>query len=205
MKGMPSFKKPPNRKADPDWPLVQRFQGGDEEAFHELFVRFQRSVFNLAVRVLGNREDAEDACQEVFISIRRALPKFRGESRLSTWVYRVAVNHALNRLKTLRRRGENEVLRDDGVEESADPGPHMPGSGERSPEHLAENRQLLRIVERKMEKLDPELRVILVLRDIQGMAYEEMSRVLDVPEGTIKSRLHRARNELKKQLAPYLG
>ena len=79
------------------------------------------------------------------------------------------------------------------------------GSGERSPEHLAENRQLLRIVERKMEKLDPELRVILVLRDIQGMAYEEMSRVLDVPEGTIKSRLHRARNELKKQLAPYLG
>ena len=83
MKDMPSFKTPPNRQADPDWPLVQRFQSGEEEAFHELFVRFQRSVFNLTVRVLGNREDAEDACQEVFISIRRALPKFRGESRLS--------------------------------------------------------------------------------------------------------------------------
>ena len=173
--------------------------------FRKLCEKHRDRVYTFAWYFLGNREDAEDACQEVFISIRRALPKFRGESRLSTWVYRVAVNHALNRLKTLRRRGENEVLRDDGVEESADPGPHMPGSGERSPEHLAENPQLLRIVERKMEKLDPELRVILVLRDIQGMAYEEMSRVLDVPEGTIKSRLHRARNELKKQLAPYLG
>ncbi|MEE8109865.1 MAG: sigma-70 family RNA polymerase sigma factor [bacterium] len=193
------------RSTDSDWSLVQRFQRGDEDAFRELFLRFQRPVFHLAVRILENREEAEDTCQEVFISIRRALPGFKGESRLSTWIYRVAVNHALNRLKSLRRRGERNILPHEGVEQSSNPGPGVVRRSERSPEHAAEHRQLLRIVEREMGALDPELRVVLVLRDVQGLPYAEISEVLDMPEGTVKSRLHKARNEMKKRMEPYLG
>lgn len=201
---MTTGQRPPKSQSDPDWPLVQRVQGGDDDAFRELFLRFQRPVFNLVARILGRREEAEDICQEVFISIRRALPRFKSESRLSTWIYRVTVNHALNRLKSLRRREGIEVPPDEGIEESHNPGTGVHGHAEESPEDSAGHRQLLGIVEREMCTLNPEFRLILVLRDIQGLSYQEISRVLDTSEGTVKSRLHRARDELKKRMEPYL-
>ena len=180
---------------DPDRELVGRWQAGDLEAFEELVQRHEKRVFRLLLRMLGNREEAEDVAQETFLSLHRHGHRFRGEARFSTFVYRVAANAALNRRRTLgRNRNRTHKL----AERQA-AGDDLPTSP-RDPEDATSGAELSRHVRSALETLSPPLRMPLVLYDIEGLAYGEIARVMGVAEGTVKSRIHRARLALRAQL-----
>jgi RNA polymerase sigma-70 factor (ECF subfamily) len=185
--------------ADPDAELVQRWQSGDEGAFEDLVRRHERRVFRLLLRMLGSREEAEDVTQEAFLSLHRHGHRFRREARFSTFVYRVASNAALNRRRTLGRNrsriGELEVRQQAGFD--------LP-SGPRDPEDAAAGSEVQERVQEALLDLPPDLRVAVVLYDIEGQSYQEVARVLGIPEGTVKSRIHRARNALRDSLRSYV-
>ena len=181
--------------ADPDRELVEKWRGGELEAFASLVRRHQRRVFGLLLRMLGNREEAEDAAQDTFLNLHRHGHRFRFESRFSTFVYRVAVNAALNRRRSLgRRRSQAEALTEVhsvgqlGATEQADPEASL--IGERLRARLTQ--ELLGLPE--------ALRAPVILFDIEGLSYGEISEVLEVAEGTVKSRIHRARQALRARL-----
>ena len=180
---------------DPDRELVSRWQSGDPDAFEALVRRHQTRVFRLLLRMLGNREEAEDVAQETFLSLHRHGHRFRGESRFSTFVYRVAANAALNRRRTLgRRRARIEKLA--ARQAAGDDLPFAP----RDPEQSASQGELGVLVREALQVLSPHLRMPLVLYDIEGLAYREIARILGVAEGTVKSRIHRARRALRSEL-----
>jgi RNA polymerase sigma-70 factor (ECF subfamily) len=185
--------------ADPDGELVQRWQSGDEGAFEDLVRRHEQRVFRLLLRMLGNREEAEDVTQEAFLSLHRHGHRFRREARFSTFVYRVASNAALNRRRTLGRNrnriGELEVRQKAGFD--------LP-SGPRDPEDAAAGSEAQERVQEALLDLPPDLRVAVVLYDIEGQSYQEVARVLGIPEGTVKSRIHRARSALRDGLRSYV-
>ncbi len=185
---------------DPDKELVARWQGGDIEAFEELVRLHERRVFRLLLRMLGNREEAEDVTQETFLSLHRHGKRFRGESRFSTFVYRVAANAALNRRRALgRNRARIDKL---AVRQAA--GDDLPTSP-RDPVSSAEASEVGVEVRRALDNLSTNLRLPLVLYDIEGLAYGEIAKVLEVAEGTVKSRIHRARQALREELRDYLA
>lgn len=161
--------------------------------FEELVVAYQDSVFDFCCRMLGDREEATDQAQEIFISIHQSLASFREASKLSTWVFRVAKNHCLNRLKYLRRRGRGRSFAvEDVAEDSLQAA--VPDLGH--PDDALVRKDQAAIVHRAIAQLDDDQRALVVLREIEGMAYEEIAGVVDLPIGTVKSRLHRARERL---------
>jgi RNA polymerase sigma-70 factor (ECF subfamily) len=182
---------------DPDKELVKRWQAGDAAAFEQLVRRHEKKVFRLLLRMMGNREEAEDVAQETFLSLHRHGHRFRGEARFSTFVYRVASNAALNRRRTLgRNRARTQQL---AVRQAAgDDLPYAP----RDPEDATSGAELSLQVRRALECLKPSLRLPVLLYDIEGLAYGEIAEVLGVAEGTVKSRIHRARKALRVYLAP---
>jgi len=185
---------------DPDAELIDRWQAGDMAAFEALVTRHERRVFRLLYRMLGTREEAEDASQDAFLSLFRHGHRFRREARFSTFVYRVAANAALNRRRTLgraRARSEQFKLRQDA-------GDDLPSSP-RNPRDSAEGHEVQEQVQAALLSLPEDLRVAIVLYDIEGQAYRDIAETLDIPEGTVKSRIHRARNALRTELAPYVG
>lgn len=167
--------------------------GGDECAFGELVRLYENKVYTLALRICGDPEDARDAAQEAFLSAWRGLPSFRGDAELSTWIYRLTSNAAIDQLRrTKRQRGE--VSLDDGelgltVRDSA------PG-----PQEAAEGAELRSAVAAGLTRLSPDHRQVLSLREVQGLSYEEIAQVLEVDLGTVKSRISRARRALRKIL-----
>lgn len=180
---------------DPDRELVERWQGGDLAAFEVLIRRHQRRVFGLLLRMLGNVQEAEDVAQETFLNLHRHGHRFRSQSRFSTFLYRVAVNAALNRRRSLgRRRARREAL-----ERRQEVGEDLPSSP-RGPEDAAAGGQIQAQVQRAIGTLPAHLRVPLVLFDIEGLSYAEVAGVLQVAEGTVKSRIHRARQALRERL-----
>ncbi len=184
---------------DPDRELVDRWRAGDERAFETLLRRHERKVFGLLVRMLGSREEAEDAAQETFLNLHRHGHRFRREARFSTFVYRVAVNAALNRRRTLgRRRSHMERL-----SEHQSVGHDLP-SEPRGPEDSAAGGEIRDRVQQGIVSLTPALRAPLVLFDIEGLSYSEIARILGVAEGTVKSRIHRARKALRDELQDLL-
>ena len=186
-----------------DWERrwIDLAQDGDAEAFERIVLFYQEKVFNLAYRLLGHREEAEDLTQEVFINVFRHISEFRGESQFSTWIYQVTMNHCRNRLKYLRRRYHHatESLDDPVSTEEGEMGKELADEGE-MPEDMLYRRQVQELVQIALGRLRQEYREAVVLRDIQNLSYQEISEILGVPEGTIKSRLHRARWELKEIL-----
>src|SRR5689334_6459239 len=168
--------------------LVERLKQRDEAAFNAFVLRYQDRVFRVVLRMLGDRAEAEDLAQEVFISIFKAIESFRGDSQLSTWVYRVAANHCRNRLKYLARR--RRQLTDDFDEESA-AAAHGPSTPDRqgTPDRLLEARQTEQLLEEGLSKLDDEQRELVVLREVEHLSYEEIMAITGLPEGTVKSRL----------------
>lgn len=185
---------------DPDRELVQRWQGGDESAFEELIRRHENRVYRLLYRMMGSREDAEDLTQETFLSLHRHGHRFRAESRFSTFVYRVAANAALNRRRSLGRgRARMEKLK---TRQAA--GDHLPSSP-RDPEDSTLGVELSEHVRSALDELSPSLRMPVILYDIEGLAYGEIARVLGIAEGTVKSRIHRARQALRERLKELLG
>lgn len=184
----------------PDAELVRRFKEGDRTAFAEIVRRYQDRVFTMCVRWMGDREIAEEVAQDVFLALFRSLSGFRGDAQLSTWVYRVVINHCKNRRLYRRRRhvDQHEPLEGDPEDEMptrqiADGGP-----GTDAPLHAAQAGSMLHDA---LEVLDEEQRQIIVLREVQDLSYEEIADILDLPKGTVKSRLHRARTELAAVLA----
>jgi len=191
---------PPVAIDDPDRDLVVRWQQGDEAAFEELITRHERRVYRLLYRMMGNREDAEDLTQETFLSLHRYGHRFRAEARFSTFVYRVAANAALNRRRSLGRgRARVEKLKH---RQSA--GDDLPSSP-RDPEDSTLGAEISGHVRQALDQLSPSLRMPVVLYDIEGLAYGEIARVLGIAEGTVKSRIHRARLALRDLLKDLLG
>ena len=180
---------------DPDAELVSRWQAGDASAFEALVRRHERPVFRLALRMLGSREEAEDVTQEALLSLHRHGHSFRRESRFSTFVYRVAANAALNRRRTLGR----SRAREGALSQRQDAGDDLP-SAPRDPEDAASGVQIQARVQQALLELPPDLRAAVVLYDIEGQSYGEIAEVLRIPEGTVKSRIHRARSALRERL-----
>lgn len=181
--------------ADPDSELVSRWQAGDSAAFERLVRTHERSVFRLLYRMLGNREEAEDAAQEAFLSLHRHGHRFRREARFSTFLYRVAANAALNRRRSLGRGRAREielVLRHESGAQAH--------SAPRDPEDAALGIEVQHQVQEALQQLPEELRVAVVLYDIEGQSYKDIAEILAIPEGTVKSRIHRARLGLRDRL-----
>jgi RNA polymerase sigma-70 factor (ECF subfamily) len=182
---------------DPDAELVDRWQSGDQAAFEQLVRRHERRVFGLMMRMLGDREEAEDVAQEAFLSLHRHGRRFRREARFSTFVYRVAANAALNRRRSLgRKRAREEAL---ARRQAA--GLDLPASP-RDPEDATVGAQIQERVQLALLELPDDLRAAVVLYDIEGQSYGDIARSLGIPEGTVKSRIHRARNALREHLRP---
>jgi len=172
----------------PDAALVALTRSGNANAFEELVRRNQATIFRIALRMLGDRRDAEDASQETFLQAWRALPRFRSQSAFSTWLYRIVTNRCLNLRRA--RRPSQALLWD---QESEDPGP----------EEAAEARNQLLALREAILELTPEQRAVFVLRHLEGCAYEEIVEILGISLAAVKSRLHRARLELATVLGEW--
>lgn len=193
-----------------DRSLVRRFKHGDERAFEELVAAYQNRIFGLIFRMIGNKQEAEDLAQEVFITVHRAIGTWRGEGRFYTWLYRIASNTCKNRIKYLRGRNfHRSVPVEDAPEanaQGAEGGPVVSLQSQvAGPEAQTEGRRLEAAIQRELAALDPEHRLLIVLRDVQGLSYQEILRITGLQEGTLKSRLHRARVALKDRLKPHLS
>jgi len=187
--------------------FIERLQSRDERAFLELVQLYQVRVYKLVLRMVGRPDEAEDMAQEVFVQVFKAVATFRGDSKLSTWIYRIAVNLCKNRLKYLTRRKSEVQDEYEAAEEKAELGVArgVTTSDLSRPDQLVEGYQLERIVESAIAEMDPDFREILVLRDIEDLSYEELSQITGLADGTVKSRLHRARAMLKAAVERKLG
>jgi RNA polymerase sigma-70 factor (ECF subfamily) len=174
--------------------LVARHQRGEPHAFEELVIVYQHRVYGVALRMLGRRADAEDVAQEAFLRAYRAVGEFRGDAKLSTWLYAITTRLCLNRLASpahQRTRLDDELL-SRVADDTGDVAAHV------------ERREREAAVHAAIAELDDDRRVVLVLADLEGLAYEEIAEALGVPIGTVRSRLHRARMDLKTRLEKLL-
>lgn len=187
-----------------DRDLVDRFQHGDGRAFDEIVRRYQDKVYTLCRRWLDDAQGAEETAQDVFIALYRSLPGFRGESLLSTWVFKVTLNHCKNHRLYRNRRGYRRHETIGGRPE--DDGPERQIADEvASSDSTVHRNEAEALVSYALAQLDEEHRQILLLRDVEDLAYEEIGDILDLPRGTVKSRIHRARAELAAILARKIG
>ncbi len=181
--------------------IIRRAQGGDTASFDVIVDQCYAMVYNIAYRLLGDSDWACDATQEAFVRAFNGLPNFRRDASFTTWLYRIATNVSLDQLRRRRRWLAEQSLTPDAEEEG--PAPDPP-DGQPGPNGRAETAERREIVHAALRRLSDDHRTIIVLFDLQGLSYEEVSEVLGVPLGTVKSRLNRARLSLKQQLAPHL-
>jgi RNA polymerase sigma-70 factor, ECF subfamily len=192
--------------ADDDADFVARCRTGDTEAFAVLVRRHQKKMLNVAFRMIGDYDEACDVVQEAFLSAYRAIGKFRGDARFSTWLCGIVLNRSRSHLKQRAMRSRRELGSfDDPPESKAASFAEELYSREESIVERIEKREMDEKVQACIGSLDGEQREVLVLRDIQGFSYEEIGDLLKLPEGTVKSRLFRARNALKEGLFRVLG
>ncbi|HEY4181695.1 MAG TPA: sigma-70 family RNA polymerase sigma factor [Kofleriaceae bacterium] len=186
--------------SDVERALIRRLRDRDERAFRELLELHRDRVFNITYRMLGNRSEAEDIAQEVFITVFKTIDSFREESKFSTWLYRVAVNHTKNRIKYLARRHERKHESVD--ERSEETNGATSGSPARiaQPDKALQTAQSEKLIQEAIAALDDDQRTVVVLRDIEELSIEEICEITGLPDGTVKSRLHRARLVLRKKL-----
>ena len=171
--------------------LVARARRGDESAFEALVTENEKRIYNLCWRLTGNQEDAAELTQEAFLNAWRGLGKFQGESSFATWLYRLTSNAAIDFLRRDKRNVTGPSLDDDETfTQAPDPAP--------SPHSRAEQGELREALAAGLATLTPEHRQVLLLRELQGMSYEEIARALDLDLGTVKSRIARAREKLRK-------
>jgi len=191
---------------DVDREFVARCQKGDVQAFGALVEKYQKKMLNTAYRMIGDYQEACEITQEAFLSAYRAIKKFRGEAAFSTWMTGIVLNQARNRLKQRKTRSRYEsVSLNDPVGTPEGPIPREVASEDCSPAEQVEKKNTARMVQDCISALDPEFREVLVLREVQGYSYEEIRDILNVPDGTVKSRLFRAREILKGILEKRMG
>ncbi len=181
----------------PDRELVARCQHSDPDAFGELVSRHQDRIYTAISRFCGNAEDACDITQRAFINAFRKIQEFKGDAAFSTWIYRIAFNQAISFRRENRRTAVSLYSRDDElVTEPAD---------DRSPDEGLESQETRRKVQQALDLLEEEDRKIILLKDLQGHSYDEIAEIMRIPKGTVRSRLHRARLELKGKLKAFIG
>jgi RNA polymerase sigma-70 factor, ECF subfamily len=183
-----------------DRSLLRRLRDRDERAFRELLDGHRDRVYNITFRMLGNRAEAEDVAQEVFITVFKTIETFREEAKFSTWLYRVTVNHCKNRIKYLARRHDRD--RDELDETSPQTNGAIAGNPVRAaqPDRALEGAQMEILLQEAIANLDDDHRIVVVLRDVEDLSIEEICDITGLPDGTVKSRLHRARLALRKKL-----
>ena len=185
-----------------DWELVRRAREGDRDAFRELVERYQRRVASLALGMLRSREDALDVVQETFAKAYQHLDRFKGDSGFYTWLYRIAFNLCIDQQ---RREGKLADLRPPHDETgSMEPPPTVDGPPPDEPFQRVRSAEIGQRLEQAMRELTPDHRAVILLREVQGLSYEEISRVLECPKGTVMSRLHYARRQLQSRLRELL-
>ena len=194
-----------NLDAEAERKLVERLKRRDEAAFNAFVRLYQDKVFALVNRMLGNRAEAEDLAQEVFITVFRSIDSFRGDSRIGTWLYRVAVNHCKNRMKYLDHRSTkgHDAIEDAPETQMTEGGPVT--SRVDRPDEAMEGTEIEKKIQAALASLDEDHRTLIVLRDLEGLAYEEIVTITGLPDGTVKSRLHRARAALRDAIERGVG
>jgi RNA polymerase sigma-70 factor (ECF subfamily) len=199
--------KTPHRKpGDSDRALVARVQEGDQAAFKELFDRYERRAYAVAFGVVKNQQDALDILQEAFIKVHRHIHNFQGSSSFYTWLYRIVMNLAIDHVR--RNKKGRDLDYDDSVGREED---GLAGDGALAPRIMDSNpgktvlrRELSEVIQQALDELPEYHRAVILLREVEGLSYEEMSEVLKVPKGTIMSRLFHARRKMQSTLADYL-
>src|SRR5690554_2327775 len=177
--------------------MIRGLRAREESAFTEVVLLYQHKVFNICFRMVNDRQEAEDVAQEVFIAIFKSIEGFRGDSSFSTWIYRIAINRAKNRLKYLGRRSYKQHQAMEDTSEGALTQSPLSGDIPR-PDGQALGKELEMIIQEGLAALPEDYRVVLVLRDIENMSYLEIAEIVELAEGTVKSRLFRARVALKE-------
>ena len=195
----------PSPERDPDLDVLEAFRGGNPGAFDLLVTRHQGRVYRLAYRLLGDREAALDAAQEAFVKAWKALPRFKGDARFSTWLTRITINQCRNEL---RKRGTVKHTRPVSLDDT------VPGTDVARSESLASTQpdaparyrgnELRAAFEAVLREIDPDSREVLLLTEVESMSYEGIAEVLAVPVGTVRSRLHRARADVRRRMAAVL-
>jgi RNA polymerase sigma-70 factor (ECF subfamily) len=186
---------------DSDQQLVERVQAGEKAAFDLLVRKYQHRVLKLVSRFVNDASEAEDVAQEAFIKAYRALASFRGDSAFYTWLYRIAINTAKNALVSNRRRPVDFDL---DLQDPEQYDRHARLKEGDTPEGVLLTEEIRMVVERAMEQLPEDLRTAIVLRELEGLSYEEIAEAMDCPVGTVRSRIFRAREAIDRKLKPLL-
>ena len=185
--------------------LVSRALEGDLPAFEKLVARYQNKLIGYSARMLGDQDEAEDVAQEVFIKAYRSLDSFRGDSQFSTWIYRIATNLCIDRIRARKRRPQQAYSLDEPMDKDEEKGGREIADNSAEPTREVEREELRLRVRQVMSEMPEKMRTILIMCDMQGMSYEEIAKVLDCPIGTVKSRLFHARADLGRRLRPYIS
>ena len=195
--------KKPVGSSDQDAALVRAIQAGDMAAFDQMVVKHKDKLFNMVYWFLGDYQEANDCSQEIFIKVFKSIKKFRSESSFSTWLYRIAINTCKNRLKSSAYRWKKKTVPLENPESSEDGNlSYKIHNDSPSPANELEKKERLMMIQKAINALPQEQNRVIVLRDIQGLSYQEIVDVTGLNLGTVKSRLARARLELRKNLAP---
>lgn len=182
--------------------LIEKIRSGETEAYADLVTRYQDRVFNACWRICGHLEDARDITQDAFLKAFENLDKFRGDSGFYTWLFRIAVNLALSHRRTARRRGTVSLDQVDAAAGTQADGLSKRIAADPGPAESASRTELQGRVAKALQALDDEQRAVIVLRDIEGLDYQQIAEILEIPTGTVKSRLHRARAALFEAVRP---
>ena len=185
-----------------DQQLVERAQRGEKQAFDLLVVKYQRKLGRLLSRFIRDPAEVEDVAQEAFIKAYRALPSFRGDSAFYTWLYRIGINTAKNYLMALGRRAPTSTEVEAQDAEGFEDGEQLRDIN--TPESMLLSKEIAATVNATIEELPEELRTAIQLREIEGMSYEDIARIMDCPIGTVRSRIFRAREAIAERLRPLL-
>ena len=193
--------KPDTSTCQEDTALLKAFQVGEKDAFDKLVLKHKNRVFGLCYRILGDYEEANDCAQETFVKVYRSLERFRFDSTFSTWLYRIAVNTCKNKLKSTQYRRSKKMVRLDNPGNQEEGGhPVQVRDKSLSPAGELERKEIHVLIQKAIDSLPEEQKTVVVLRDIEGMSYEEIARIGGYNLGTVKSKLARAREKLREKL-----
>jgi RNA polymerase sigma-70 factor, ECF subfamily len=196
---LPVATPPPAAEAGGDADLIRRAQAGDGDAYGKLVVKYQDLVYNAVYRMVNREDQAADIAQEAFVKGWRALASFEGRAQFGTWIYRIAINACISDRRGLKRRKATSLNSAMGGDPDGEGGMDVADDAPEPVEQLVDNEKV-KMVQEAIGELEHEFRTMIVLRDMEGRPYEEIAEVLEVPVGTVRSRLHRARQALKDKL-----
>ena len=189
-----------------DEELIELIRGGKREAYRVLVERYQQRVYAIAFEIVKRKEDAEDIAQESFVKAYLSLKSFKGESSFFTWLYRITYNMSLDFRRSISRKGGAPVEFDEGsvVQESSSHGELAArGSGFQGPYEAIANRERVKVLRQALDQISDEHRAVVILREVEGMSYDEIAKVVGISKGTVMSRLHYARKSLQKALKDF--